>query len=304
MTQYIELQVEINTLWAEYVSNILIEKFGCQGIVTEETQYKDEKIIKSSENIVKGYIWLNEKEPADIEDIKRILQENRQELIDSGISEETLGSWNVICKNVEDEEWAHSWKRFWHPMKIGNKIVICPSWEEYEIKENEIKIELDPGSAFGTGTHPTTRLCIVALEKYLKENDTVADIGTGSGILAVSAAKLGAKFVTGVDNDPSVIEVAMDNATKNKCIDKCSFYDGSANDIKDKYDVVVANILAEIIISIMNDLVAIAKSGGKIIFSGIISQKADMVEHAALNSGLKIVEILFEDEWVAIIAEK
>jgi ribosomal protein L11 methyltransferase len=189
-------------------------------------------------------------------------------------------------------------------MKIGNKIVICPSWEQYKLNENEIKIELDPGSAFGTGTHPTTRLCIIALEKYLKQNDTVADVGTGSGILAISAVKLGAKSVIGVDNDPSVIEVAQENADKNNCSDKCAFYEGSAKDIKGQYDVVVSNILAEIIVSIMNDLISLMKTGGKIILSGIITQRADMVKQAAENSGLKIIETLIEEDWVAIIAEK
>jgi len=304
MAEYTELQIEINPLWAEYVSEILIEIIGCQGVVTEETQYKDEIIIKSTQGTVKGYLWNYEQKPVDIQNINEILQKSRQELIDSNICEDSLGSWNVSFKNVEDEEWAHSWKKYWHPMKIGNKIVICPSWEKYEIKENEIKIELDPGSAFGTGTHQTTRLCIVALEKYLKENDTVADVGTGSGILAISSAKLGAKSVIGVDNDPSVIEVAQENAEKNNCLNQCTFYEGSAKDINGQYDTVVANILAEIIVSIMNDLISLAKEGGKIILSGIISQKADMVKEAAESSGLKIVETLTEEEWVAIIAEK
>lgn len=304
MAEYTELQVEINPLWAEYVSEILIEKIGCQGVVTEETQFKDEEIIKSTKDTVKGYLWHNEQKPVDTENIKTTLQQSRQDLLDSGIQEDTLGSWDVTFKNVDDEDWAHSWKKYWHPMKIGNKIIICPSWEEYETKGEEMKIELDPGSAFGTGTHPTTRLCIVALENYLKENDTVADIGTGSGILAVAAAKLGAKSIIGVDNDPSVIEVAEDNAAKNNCSDKCSFYEGSAKDVKGQYDIVVANILAEIIVSIMNDLVPLIKSGGKIIFSGIITQKADMVKQSAEEAGLKIIETLTEEEWVAIIAKK
>lgn len=304
MAEYTELQVEINPVWAEYVAEVLIEKIGCQGVVTEETSYKDEEITKSTKDIVKGYLWHNDQKPIDLDNIKNILNISRQELIKTGISAENLGSWNLNIKEVEDEEWAHSWKKYWHPMKIGNKIVICPSWEQYEIKNDEIKIELDPGSAFGTGTHPTTRLCIVAIEKYLKNNNIVADVGTGSGILAVAAAKLGAKSITGVDNDPSVIDVAIENATKNNCIDICKFYEGSAADIKDQYDVVVANILAEVIVSIMDDLVKLAKQDGKFIFSGIITQKAEMVKEKAIGSGLKIIDIIDEEEWVAIIAEK
>jgi ribosomal protein L11 methyltransferase len=304
MAEYTELQVEINPVWAEYVADILIKKIGCQGVVTEETSYKDEEITKSTKDLIKGYLWHKPQNPLNIEEIKTILYTSRQELIDTEIPAENLGSWNINFKEVEDEEWAHSWKKYWHPMKIGNKIVICPSWEQYEIQNEEIKIELDPGSAFGTGTHPTTRLCIVALEKYLKQNDSVADVGTGSGILAVAAAKLGAKSITGVDNDPSVIEVAIDNAAKNNCIDICNFYEGSAADVKNQYDVVVANILAEIIVSIMDDLVKLTKKGGKFIFSGIITQKSDMVKEKAISSGLKIIETIIEEEWVAIIAEK
>lgn len=304
MTEYTELQVEINPLWIELVSEILIEKIGCQGVVMEETNYKDEKIISESKNIVKGYLWHNGQKPAEIEKIKTILQGERQKLISSDISEDSLGAWNINCKNVNDEDWAHSWKKFWHPMKIGNKIVICPSWEEYKIKEDEIIIELDPGSAFGTGTHPTTRLCIVALEKYMKENDTVADVGTGSGILAVSAVKLGAKSIVGVDNDPSVIKVAEENAEKNNCLDKCTFYEGSAKDINGQYDIVVSNILAEIIVSIMDDLILLVKPEGKLILSGIISQKADMVKQVAEEAGFRTLETMTEEEWVAIILEK
>jgi len=304
MTEYTELQVEINPLWVELVSEILIEKIGCQGVVMEETNYKDEKIISTTQNIVKGYLWNDEQKPVEIEKIKNILQEERQKLIKSDIPEVSTGNWNITLKNVNDEDWAHSWKKFWHPMKIGNKIVICPSWEEYKAKENEIIIELDPGSAFGTGTHPTTRLCIIALEKYMKENDTIADVGTGSGILAVSAAKLGAKSIVGVDNDLSVIKVAEENAEKNNCLNKCTFYEGSARDVKGQYDIVVSNILAEIIVSIMNDLTKLVKSGGKLILSGIITQKADIVKQAAEQAGFRTVETMTEEEWVAIILER
>ncbi|OGI23591.1 MAG: ribosomal protein L11 methyltransferase [Candidatus Melainabacteria bacterium RIFOXYA12_FULL_32_12] len=304
MTKYIELSVEINPIWAEYVSDVLINQVGCSGVVTEELEYKDEKVISAKTGVVIGYLWLNVNQAPNIEEIQDILDKNKQKLINSNIKDKELGSWKVHIDEVEDEEWAHSWKRFWHPQKIGSKIIICPSWETCDIAETEIKIELDPGTAFGTGTHPTTRLCIMALEKYAKEEDEIADIGMGSGILSIVGAKLGAKNVVGVDNDPSVVEIAIENAVKNSVDDKCSFYEGSAEDVQGKFQIVVANILAEVIVSIMDNLISLVNKEGRLILSGIIVEKADMVKQAVLLKGFKITEILEEDNWVAIIAER
>ena len=303
MTKYVELIVEINPLWSEYVSDILIKQIGCSGVVTEELEYQDEKVVNAKIDVIKGYLWIDESQYPDIDKIQEILYQHKEQLINSGINDQETGSWKVSIKEVEDEEWAHSWKRFWHPQKIGSKIVICPSWEDYDIAEDEIMIELDSGTAFGTGTHPTTRLCIMALEKYVKNADKIADIGMGSGILSIVGTRLGAINVVGVDNDPSVIKVARENAEKNTVSDKCMFYEGSAKDIKGEFEIVVANILAEVIVSIMDDLVSLVKKDGKLILSGIISEKAQFVKHA-IPSEFKVIETLEEDNWVAIVAEK
>ena len=178
MTKHIEIIVQTQQLRAEYVSYILIETLGCKGTVIEDDR-------------VKGYLPLNER--PDFSSLK---------------------DWEFTTKVINDEEWAQSWKKFWQPQKITSGIVICPSWEQYEPDNNEIIIKLDPGCAFGTGTHPTTRLCIQALEKITPAS-TMADIGTGSGVLSICAAKLGVKKVVGVDNDASVIPVAAENAQKN-----------------------------------------------------------------------------------------
>ncbi|EKE03605.1 MAG: ribosomal protein L11 methyltransferase [uncultured bacterium] len=303
MAKYVELSVEINPLWSEYVSDILIKQVGCSGVVTEELEYQDEKVINAKIDVIKGYLWIDVSQYPDISKIQEILYQHKEQLINSGINDQETGSWKVSIKEVEDEEWAHSWKRFWHPQKIGSKIVICPSWEDYDNTEDEIMIELDPGTAFGTGTHPTTRLCIVALEKHVKNDDKLADIGMGSGILSIVGAKLGAINVVGVDNDPSVIKVARENAEKNTVNDKCIFYEGSAKDIKGEFDVVIANILAEVIVSIMDDLVSLVRKDGKLILSGIISEKAQFVKQS-IPSEFNVIEALEEDNWVAIIAEK
>ncbi len=394
LSKSVELSVKINPVWAEYVSDILIEKIGCSGVVTDEKQYKDEILIKDNAGIIKGYLpfvenlhlnqlchcerpmgaWQSKEKQTNIfciasstaqlpdkytfhesstelhalasprndscilvETIQKILLEEKQKLITSGVKEEDLGDWSVSSTEISDEEWAHSWKQYWHPQKISEKIVICPSWENYKAENNEIIINLDPGSAFGTGTHPTTRLCVQAMEKIItrhceensksstrqsKENIDnqdwiassqaprndkylkIADIGTGSGILAIAGIKLEADFAVGVDNDASVINVAVENAIKNDIADKCRFYTGTAADIKDEFDLVIANILAEVIIENMPELVKLVKTGGKLILSGIISAKSDSVENSAIEHGLKITEILKEENWVAIIAEK
>ena len=318
MSKSIELSVKINPVWAEYVSDVLIGKIGCSGVVTDEKIYKDEVIIKDNSGIVKGYKAFVENIPVNIDDIQNILFQERQKLISSEIEEENLGEWTLSSKEISDDEWAHSWKQYWHPQKISDRVVICPSWEEYNAGDDEIIINLDPGSAFGTGTHPTTRLCVQALEKTLmslrggalaptrQSNSSIklADIGTGSGILAVAGIKLGADFAVGVDNDASVISVAEENAEKNDVMNKCKFHTGVAADVKGEYEIVVANILAHVLIEAMPELTPLVKQGGKLILSGIISEKSQDVQDSCIQNGLKIVEVLREDSWVAIIAKK
>ena len=292
----------------EYVSDVLIEKIGCSGVVTDEKYYEDEVLTKESNGIVKGYLPFVEKMPANFEQIQNILFQEKEKLISSGIKEEDLGKWTLSSIEIPDEEWAHSWKKYWHPQKISEKIVICPSWEEYKVNDDEIIINLDPGSAFGTGTHPTTRLCVLAIEKVIPEYKEspikLADIGTGSGILSVAGIKLGADSAVGVDNDASVISVAIENAEKNQVADKCNFYTGIASDVEGEYEIVVANILAHVLIEAMADLVPLIKQSGKLILSGIISAKSQDVQDSCIQNGLKIIEILQEENWVAIIAEK
>jgi ribosomal protein L11 methyltransferase len=307
MSKSIELSVKINPLWAEYVSNVLLEKVGCSGIVTSEEEWKDEVVIKDSTGVIKGYLPFSEENPLNLDEIQTILTEEKSVLISSGIKEENLGEWIVTSVEIPDEEWAHSWKKYWHVQKITDKIVICPSWEDYSPNNDEIIISLDPGSAFGTGTHPTTKLCMKALENVIPKFETspkAADIGTGSGILAVVAAKLGVDSIVGVDNDASVIAVAKENAEKNNVSGKCEFYTGTSADVKGQYQIVVANILAHVLIEMMHELSALTETNGYLILSGIISAKSQDVQDSAIQNGFEIVEVLQEDTWVAIVAKK
>lgn len=301
MQKHLEITIEAPTLYEEYVSEFMQNRYNCSGIVLSEIDVKDDKITRKT-NGVKAYLWIDENNPIDIEEIQKSLHEEREAIIQDG-NFDIIGTWNVSATEIKEEDWAHNWKKFWHPLKIGEKIIICPSWETVDADNGEIVVSLDPGSAFGTGTHPTTRLCVEAIEKYVSKGDTVADIGMGSGILAIAALKLGAKSAVGVDNDPSVIEVAKENAEMNNCLSLCDFYCGTADDVKGQYDIVVANILANIIIEILPDLKKLMKQDAKLILSGINVEKTNDVLAAVEKNNLTHLETITSDGWVAIVVK-
>lgn len=201
MTDYLEISISVTPLYEEIISEIL-NSFGIEEIILSEQYFNDNAPI-NNQNCLKAYIPENEKTLELIKSITNEISNTRKILLEGNITEKELGSFELKYKHVNDEDWAENWKKYWHPQKIGNHIIICPSWEKVDdIKENDIVINLDPGAAFGTGTHQTTRLCIRSLEKLYSGNntfETVLDAGTGSGILAVIAAKLGAKKVYGFD---------------------------------------------------------------------------------------------------------
>jgi ribosomal protein L11 methyltransferase len=305
MTDYNELKIKLPVIWAEFASEILLNNFPCKGVVTEEIAYKNGEPVQSDFAVVKGYLWNGNEKSFQPDEIRKIINEEKQKLLLCGISQKDLGNWEIDLGELKDTDWSENWKRFWKSEKIGEKIVICPSWEKYQPQNDEIIINLDPGSAFGTGSHATTRLCIKALEKYIKKGGAIADIGTGSGILAVCGAKLGAKEIVGVDNDPSVIEIARDNASKNNVGKLCNFFEGSAEDLaknlEKKFDVVVSNILAEVLASIAKDLTNLTKKDGIIILSGIIEEKQNLVKEAFNNKNCILIESLEEENWILLV---
>ena len=241
-------------------------------------------------------------------DIQKIFYNAREDLIEKGFSEEELGSWSIDAKKVVNQDWSKKWKEHWKPTRASEHIVICPSWEDYALKKDEILIHLDPGSAFGTGTHATTQLCIQAIEKYVKDGDFVADIGTGSGILAIAAIKCGASRAVGIDNDPLVIDVAIDNAQVNNVLSKIEFEHKTADELlknhSSEFDFVAANILHNVLAEIMEDLKALMKSGAYMVLSGILDEKKQVVYDAIEKHGLCIVETLKQENWIAIVVKK
>lgn len=246
--------------------------------------------------VVRGYFNENE----NPEKLEAYVNEKLDELKDMGID---IGEGKVYCQLVKEEDWANNWKKYYKPTKIGDKIVIKPIWEEYTPDEKEMVIELDPGMAFGTGTHETTRMCILALEKNVKSSSTVFDIGTGSGILAIAAAKLGAEKVVGVDLDPVAVDSALENVAYNN-LSNIEILHGNLMDVVEgKADLVVANIIAEVIVILVDQVKEFIKKGGIFISSGIIKERESMVVEKLTASGFKIRETEYDGEWVCITAE-
>ena len=223
-----------------------------------------------------------------------------------------IGKGTVTLSETEDKDWINNWKTFFKPFRAAENIVIKPTWDEYE-KENEedILIEIDPGIAFGTGSHETTKLCIQALDKYVREGDSVLDVGCGSGILSIAALKLGAGHATAIDIDEVAVKVAAENMAVNKISPtQYDLYDGDL--ITNSYmkvraglghDIVVANILADVIIPLTDIVRPHLKKGGLYITSGIINTKEEEVRKALEKNGFEIVAIEHMKEWCCFIAK-
>ncbi len=297
---YFELSVNLPSEISDIVCEIIRDNFNTEGIVTSYQKFKDLECILTDETI-KAYV---QEDCLNIDEVRALLKEKKQIFEECGLIEKMDNDWEINIKKVENEDWSKTWKSFWKPLKISDKIVICPTWEEYEQKNNEIKINLDPGNAFGTGTHPTTQLCVRAIEKYMLQNSDVADIGTGSGILAICAKKLGAKSAVGVDTDETVEETAKENAKING-IDDIIFKTSDISILENgKYDFVLANILHNVLSEIMPDLKRITKENGFIVLSGILKGKEGVVFEAIEKNSLTVEETMTLGDWLAIVVKK
>ena len=211
----------------------------------------------------------------------------------------------IKCELVDDADWNENWKKYFKAFEIGERLAVCPSWESYDNKDNRTVISLDPGAAFGTGSHATTSLCLEILEKRVTNDTTVLDIGTGSGILAIAADLLGAKSAIGVDIDAQSVKTAIANAEINGVSEKTEFLVGDlAEKVSGKYDIVCANIVADVVMRLFDNVADFMKDGGILIVSGIIDMRAAEVEKSALEHGFKIAESLMREEWHAYVLTK
>lgn len=247
-------------------------------------------------------------------DTERMIRESIEELF--SMREELgldLGSLEIGVRTVDEEDWANNWKAYFKPINVGERLLVCPSWEEVPEDNTRAVLKIDPGMAFGTGTHHTTRMCLEMLEKSIKEGDLVADLGCGSGILSIAAALLGAREVHGIDIDPVASRVAVENAELNG-VDKDSFFVMNGDILTDpdfrrsvsngEYDIVLANIVANVIIAFAYLLPSMMKKGGLLIASGIIEDRLDEVVAELEDCGLEILEIANGDDWRAVLARK
>lgn len=225
------------------------------------------------------------------------------------------GEFTIEIGDVHEDDWADAWKQYFKPIAITERLTIKPTWEEYAPKhDNELIIELDPGMAFGTGTHPTTSLCLKALDNAIQGEEQIIDVGTGSGVLAIGAMKLGASKVLALDLDPVAVKCAEENIALNGYQDEVEVKlsdllgilqeDRSKQGVQPPVDIVVANILAEIILLFIGDVMEVLKPGGIYITSGIYKNKEMIVEAGLLAAGFEIIDVLRQEEWVAFVAGK
>ena len=253
----------------------------------------DEEILNADTSIVKVSIFVPEEKP--ISEYVSFLRERFYALdLDCKISTEGL------C----EDDWAEAWKQYYKPIPLG-KVTIVPAWEKYEASAGEVILRMDPGMAFGTGTHETTRLCLLLLQDEIRGGERVLDVGTGSGILSIATSKLGASTANAYDIDPVAVKVARENVRDNEC-------EGVSVDVSDllrdvdlshgKYNFCVANIVADIILRMLPDIRTYLEDGAPLILSGIIAPRADDVREGLRAVGFSVEREITENDWVAILA--
>lgn len=332
--KYNEVKIYTTTIGIEPITDILISN-GIEGSTVEDANdfadflnkensfdwdYIDESLmhLKNVETTITFYLEETLEDQKRLQDIKDDLMRLKTKELQGAFgdvktvgkdgfegSTNILGRLYVESKIVNDEDWKDNWKEYFKPAKISNKIVVKPTWEDYvKQSEEELVIEIDPGMAFGTGTHPTTSLCVKLLERNIEHGDTVLDVGCGSGILSMAAALLGVNEVTGIEIDPVAVEVAKENVELNHLSDKVCVIDGDlTKGLSLSADIVVANLMADLVVMLSEDVAKHLKGKSIYISSGILIEKKEMVVEAIKKYGFEIIEILEEGEWCAISAQ-
>lgn len=308
---YRQVAIETTTEAVEAISYFLVED-GAGGVEIcdpkdvvsqDRTQviydFIDESLLQQDMNtvVVKAYFSAEINIEEKIQNIQEQLAHIKTFL--------NIGSGKISLLDIPEEKWANEWKKYYKPVHLGEKIVIKPTWEDYEAQQNELVIEMDPGMAFGTGTHETTAMCAMLIEKYMKQGITLLDIGTGSGILGIIAAKMGAESVLGIDIDPVAVRVAGENVKVNGVEARMQVKAGNLLDVvTTKGNLVVSNIIADVIIKLADEVDQVVAPDGVWIASGIIQSRKEEVCQAILNNGWTIIEIIEQKEWLAIVSKK
>lgn len=308
--QWIEVNVAVTHEAVEAVADMLTS-IGSKGVAIEDPQLINDLRnsgtwelcdIPEQENTevvtVSAYY-------ADDEKLEKRLAEIDEQL---ALIEERIGKYrfgNTRFRKVSEQDWANEWKQYFHVTHVGKSLVIKPSWEKYAPKEGEHVIEIDPGMAFGTGTHHTTNMMMERLEKVITPDSTVFDVGTGSGILAIAAAMLGAKSVKAVDIDAVAVRVAKENVADNGLRDQIEVREGDLlHGTEGKADVIIANIIADIVIMLLQDIPQKLNDDGVLLASGIIEERMPDVEAAAQAQGLYVDAVDHRGGWVVMQMKK
>ncbi len=315
--KWIKVSLKTTTDAVDFISN-LFDELGLEGIQIEDNvplsqEDKEAMFIDilpelppdEGEATVTSYV----SPEMDLEELKKQIAEGLEE-ISAFVN---VGEGTITTEETDDGDWINNWKAFFKPFRVAEDIVIKPTWEVLEDKkDDDLVIEIDPGTAFGTGAHETTRLCILGLRKYITPETELLDVGCGSGILSIIGLKLGAKHAVGTDIDPAALTATYENMEVNH-ITKEQFTAYAGNIIADKevqdqvgyqkYDIVAANILADVIIPLSGEIRQHMKPDGLFISSGIIDMKREEVQEALLNNGFEIIEINEMGDWVSFVAK-
>ena len=295
--KYIEMTINTSKDKKDIIEGILFD----YGIYTIEEISSD--IVDELDQDEKDWDFIDYPLLNSNEDIfaLRVYPENMEDAnnLKAELSEKKLGQ--CLLEEKDDEDWANNWKKYYKPLEIGEKLAIVPEWEDYD-NDNRVVIKINPGMAFGTGTHESTYMCLELLEKYVNKDDDIFDIGCGSGILAIAGLKLGAKKALLVDIDEKCIDASHENAGLNDLEDKMEIKKGNLLDVvKGRADLIVSNIIAEIIVDEIKNLKNHMEKGGIFITSGIIKERRQMVIHALEENGFEIIDELEKNNWVAIV---
>lgn len=299
----------------DIVSGFLIAH-GLRGLMIEDAQdfsdfledttihwdYIDDELLnmKQCETAVVFYIPDNIQGVETLKSIRNGIESLRAETPDID-----FGRLAFEHESIREEDWETAWKKYYHPVRIGQHLVVCPCWEDCELGEGDVKVVLDPGMAFGTGTHETTRLCMQFLEQYITPDTAMLDIGTGSGILATTALLLGAKSAVGVDIDELSVKIAQENADLNGVGEQIQLVWGDLTEkISGTYDVICANIVADVIIRLCENVTSFMHKDTVLIVSGIIEDRCQDVFGALERAGLTIVDQNQENDWVSVVVKR
>lgn len=307
MDKWQELTVEVLREAEEAASNILIE-LGSQGVAIDDcADYlgrvgKYGEVFPEVKQVDTVKITAYYPEHVDIDAVEKEVAQRLSALSDFGVN---AGDIHYDTQELAEQDWAENWKKYYEPTRISHDLTIVPSWTDYEAKTGEKIIRLDPGMAFGTGTHPTTKMSLFALEQVLRGGETVLDVGTGSGVLSIASSLLGAKSIYAYDLDEVAVRVAQENIDLNAGTENIHVATGNLlQGVDIQADVIVANILADILINMTEDAYRLVKDEGYLIMSGIISEKWEMVRESAEKAGFFLETHMIQGEWNACVFKK